>query len=169
MYTTSSMNDILEHVQALHNDGLNPILILDIDDTVLSSTFAKELVDKNVLPLIRFIDNISFDNLWFLTARDGDHATKQITQHHLNHAKLLHKGQYIRYNVMHSPHDSDDNPTKGDTLVNSLIPRIEIDHSADKVRNNYFVIVDDDYGQVCNMLDHLNLGIWPYTMFHFTT
>lgn len=164
LHQTSSMQYILEHVEKIYTDGIyNPILILDIDDTVLSSMHGKKLVDPDVLPLIRFIDNISFDNLWFLTARDYEVHRK--TLHHLNHAKLLHKGEYILYNVLHSPHDMDGKETKGHTLVEKLIPRIEISTCG---KNNHYIIVDDDIDQVKHMLHHLSLQTYSFTMFHFT-
>jgi hypothetical protein len=161
---TSSMLNILELVKTLHTNHYNPILILDIDDTVLSSEHGKRFVDKNVLQLIQFIDSISFDNLWFLTARNED--LKRKTQNHLNHAKLLHKGQYIMYNVVHSPYNYLKEPTKGDTLLNYLIPRIErITNDNEK---NWYIIVDDDEEQVHNMMDYLLLhDNHQFTLFHF--
>jgi hypothetical protein len=160
------MQLILGHIENIYQLGYNPILILDIDDTVLSSQYGKKLVDKDVVHLIRFIDNISSNNLWFLTARDYEYHRK--TLHHLNHAKLLHKQEYILYNIMHSPHDCDDDPTKGETLINRLIPRIEIS-SPNQGEKNYYIIVDDDIEQVNNMLQQLVLQDYSYSLFHFTT
>jgi len=65
MEKTTSMLSILEHIIKLYEEGYNPILILDIDDTVLSSEHGKKFTDKNIVKLVEYVDNISFDNLWF--------------------------------------------------------------------------------------------------------
>ena len=161
MEKTSSMLEILEHIEHIKYNGYNPILIIDIDDTVLSSEHKKKFVDKNVVKLIEYIDNISFNNLWFLTARNID--LKRKTQNHLNHAKLLHKGKFIIYNVVHSPWNYG-NPTKGPTLI-ELIPRIEYRFTEND--NNWYIIVDDDIDQCNNILEYLSSDTYKYSLFHF--
>jgi hypothetical protein len=49
MEKTTSMLSILEHTIKLYEEGYNPILILDIDDTVLSSEHGKNLQIKILL------------------------------------------------------------------------------------------------------------------------
>ena len=164
MEKTTSMLSILEHIIKLYEEGYNPILILDIDDTVLSSKHGKKFTDKNIVKIVEYVDNISFDNLWFLTARNTE--LKRKTQNHLNHAKLLHKGKFIMYNVIHSPYYYGE-PTKGTTLID-LIPRIEMRTNINKITDkNWYIIVDDDLEQVNNMLEHLDFKIYNYSMFNF--
>ena len=143
--------------------GYNVIVVLDIDDTVLSSENRRKFVDKKILQLIEFADNISFDNLWFLTARD--YELKRKTQNSLNSAKLLHKGGYIAYHVVHSPYYYGQ-PTKGTTLTQELIPRVE-KLTFKNNENNWYIIVDDDLSQINDMHEHMSFHKYNYTLFHY--
>jgi hypothetical protein len=150
---------INDFIQKLVEDGYNPILILDIDDTCLSSRNGKRFVDKNVPILVNYVYDISPNNLWFLTARDYDYKNK--TLHKLNKVGLLHKGKYINYNIIHSPYNELNNATKGISLLNNIVKNIT--HN-DK---NWYIIVDDDLEQINDIYDKISITEYNYSLYHF--
>jgi len=157
--SVSGMLEINKFIEEIVENNYCPILILDIDDTCLSSQFGKKFVDENVCVLADYIYGISPNNLWFLTARNHEYKNK--TQHNLNKSGLLHKGQYIKYNLIHSPYDESNKATKGKTLINSIMTNIPYNE------NNWYIIVDDDLEQIENMYDEMSKQKYNYTLFHF--
>ncbi len=157
--STSCMLEITNFIKKLIENNYNPILILDIDDTCLSSQYGKKFVDKNLPILVNYIYDISPNNLWFLTARDDEYKNK--TLHKLNKAGLLHKGKYINYNVVHSPYNEFNKPTKGTTLINNIIQKITYN---DK---NWYIIVDDDIEQINDIYDKMSIEKYNYSLYHF--
>ena len=156
---TSNMLEINDFVKKLVENNYNPILILDIDDTCLSSKHGIKFVDKNVSILINYIYDISPNNLWFLTARNCEYKNK--TLHKLNKVGLLHKGKYIYYNVVHSEYDEFNNVTKGKNLINNIISNIKYNE------NNWYIIVDDDIEQTKDMYNKMLITKYNYTFYQF--
>lgn len=154
---TSNILEINDFIEKLVKNNYNPILILDIDDTCLSSQFGKKFVDKNICILVNYIYSISPKNLWFLTARDYEYKNK--TLHHLNKVGLLHEGKYIYYNVVHSPYDKLNNPTKGTSLLNNIIKKIVPDEK------NWYIIVDNDLEQINDIYLKISNKQYNYTLY----
>jgi hypothetical protein len=154
------MLDIYNYVVKLTENNFVPILVLDIDDTCISTQHGKKLVDNDVTILVNYVFEISPDNLWFLTAREYEYHNK--TNHKLNKVGLLHKGKYIKYNIIHSPYNKHNEVTKGTTLINNIINKVE------KCENNWFIIVDDDIEQLNDMCAKLQNETINYTLFHFS-
>jgi hypothetical protein len=156
------MLSILHFVKEQEEKGYDPILILDIDDTVLSTTNPRQkYVDKNVLLLVDYIYNLSPLHLWFLTARSDQYHKLTLNQFN-RPTKLLHRGKYIHYNIVHSPYDEQNRPTKGKSLV-SLIEKIE--HICVSSRPKFYIFVDDDEEQLQNVKEQSIL--FPHLCFHF--
>lgn len=156
--STSSMLEIYSFIQNCLLDNYNPVLIIDIDDTCLSSQYGKKFVDKNVCKLVEYVYDISPNNLWFLTARDYEFKNK--TLHQLNKSGLLHKRTYIKYNVVHSPHDERNNVTKGNTLISII-------ENSNYNNKNWYIIVDDDIEQVNDIYDKMFKENYNYSLYHF--
>lgn len=159
--TTNKMMQIIQFVNQLIELDYNPIIILDIDDTCLSSQCGKKIVDNDVTILANIAYDLSPNNLWFLTARNPEYKRK--TMNHLNRAKLLHKGQFIKYNVIYSPWDDFGGATKGTTLINSIGTRIQ--HN----EKNWYIIVDDDLDQINDMCNSLKYNTLMTSIFHFVS
>lgn len=157
--TINNMIKIIDLLKNIIKNKYNPILILDIDDTCLSTQYGKKFTDKNITILANYVYDISPDNLWFLTARDYDYKRK--TLHKLNRSGLLHKGKYINYNVIHSPYDNFGNPTKG----TNLLKFITLQNNGED--NNWYIIIDDDIQQINDMYDKLSKIKINYSLFHF--
>ena len=110
----NSIDRVIDFCTKLINLDYNVILVADIDDTVLSSKIGQKFVEKNITILADMIYSLNSNNLIFLTARD--HDLKRKTLNSLNSSGLLHKGKYIKYNIIHSPYEKN-NSTKGQTLL----------------------------------------------------
>jgi hydroxymethylpyrimidine pyrophosphatase-like HAD family hydrolase len=164
---SNNILDIYENCKHLIDNNCNVLIFLDIDDTVLSSKIGVKFVDKNIKLLINLIYNHDARKLFFLTARDYD--LKRKTLNYLNHAKMVHNGKYIYYNVIHSPYKMVNNmflPTKGETLIHFLDNTTLL--SNDKL--NYIIFVDDDIEQINCVNEsltkyqstHLNYQLYHY-------
>lgn len=90
-------------------------------------------------------------------------SLKRKTQNSLNSAKLLHKGGYINYHIIHSPYYYHQ-PTKGTTLTQELIPRVE---KLTLNENNWYIIIDDDLSQIKDMQEQLSFHKYNHTLFHY--
>ena len=162
------INDMLEvyhQCKELLDQKQNILLFLDIDDTVLSSEIGKKVVDKNIRLLIELIYRQNPEHLFFLTARESDLNRKTLNQ--LNNAKLVHDGKFIRYKIIHSPYDKQNNvyvATKGKTLMRFLQSNSLISDS-DSI---WIVFVDDDVQQIISVKQCLDeLPNINYTLYHF--
>lgn len=142
------------------------LLILDIDDTVLSSCPGQRLVE----PHIRYLLELAHTNphlckYLFCTARDATH--RKLTLDQLNHAKLIHVGDFIPYKVLHSPYVTVSGPTPRPTKGNALLSYLrgaEIDPEA-----IHIVVVDDDNEQIAHIHEYLRQSEYAgkYTLWYY--
>jgi hypothetical protein len=117
---SNTIRDVIELYDNLIDQNYNVIMVLDVDDTVLSSTYGKNFVEKDICLLVDLIYSSNPDNLLFLTDRDKCLARYTINQ--LNKSRLLHKEKYINYNVICSPYDDvNGESTKGTRLTEYFI------------------------------------------------
>lgn len=139
------IQDVIELYIKLVNQNYNIILVLDIDDTVISSSYGQKFVEKEICSLVDLVYSSNPNNLIFLTSRDK--SLKKYTLNQLNKIGLLHKNAYINYNIICSPCDEDGNSTKGVELTKYLIAYNDKIFSSDK--KNYIIFVDD-------LMEHIN-------------
>lgn len=132
------MIEIANSIQKIYSDVLvkekdnTVILVLDIDDTVLSSKIGQKFVEKDITILANHIYRKNPQNLWFLTSRNCN--IKRKTMNQLNRSGLIHDQKYIFYNIVCSEND---NPNKGKMFMKSIYDQ-----------HNFYIIVDDDLEQV---------------------
>ena len=108
------ISDVIKFTEYLIELNYDVIMILDIDDTVLSSKIGQKFVEKDICKLVDVIYTQNHENLIFLTARDVNLIFYTVKK--LNSVGLLHKGKFINYNVICSPFDNNGLPTKGKTF-----------------------------------------------------
>jgi hypothetical protein len=144
---TSYIQNVIAHCRELIEKQKTILLILDIDDTVLSTTAGQHLVEPQICELVKMVydQTNALANIVFCTARPIMPEVNKITLNQLARAKLLHLGTRIRYNVLYSPHDTQNNVTKHTTLLKYLASR-----SLD-VENTHVVVVDDCPTQVATI------------------
>ncbi len=161
---TNTISNIIKLTEQLIELDYNVIMILDIDDTVLSSKNGQKFVEKDICKLVDIIYTLNPLNLIFLTARNSEITSKTIKK--LNSVGLLHKGQFINYNVICSPYDNQGNPTKGHTLFNFF----DKDHGKTlfvKEKKNWIIFVDDLEEQIESVNTYINQICPNYTLFHY--
>lgn len=161
---TNTISNVIELTEYLITMNYNVIIILDIDDTVLSSELGKKFVEKDICKLADIIYSFNPLHLIFLTARDTNLASYTIKK--LNSSKLLHKGKFINYNVICSPYDNQGNPTKGKTLFNYF------DKGFGKTllleeKPNWIIFVDDLQEQIDSVNKYINQICPNYTLFYY--
>ena len=162
---TNTIQDVIELYNNLVNQDYNVLLVLDVDDTVLSSTYGRNFVEKDICLLVDLVYSSNPSNLLFLTARDK--CLTRYTSNQLNKSGLLHKGKYIDYNVLCSPCDSDGNSTKGarltDYFTNSLGKNI-----MSVKKKNWIIFVDDLMEHINSVQKHIqNINELDYTLIHY--
>jgi hypothetical protein len=161
---TNTISNIIKLTEQLIELDYNVIMILDIDDTVLSSKIGQKFVEKDISKLVDMVYTINPLNLIFLTARDSQMAL--YTRKKLNSVGLLHKGKFIDYNIICSPYDNEGNPTKGQTLFNYFDKGFG-KTIFDKEKNNWIIFIDDLEEQIDSVNKHINQICPNYTLFHY--
>jgi hypothetical protein len=161
---TNTISNVIILTNFLIEMNYNVIMILDIDDTVLSSKQGQKFVEKDICKLADIIYTTNSSNLIFLTARDPSLAL--YTRKKLNSSGLLHKGKFIDYNVICSPYDDTGNPTKGLTIFNYF------DKGFGKLilsstKPNWIIFVDDLQEQIESVNQYINKISSNYTLFHY--
>lgn len=161
---TNTISNIIKLTEQLIELDYNVIMILDIDDTILSSKIGQKFVEKDICKLVDIIYTINPLNLIFLTARDSQMAL--YTRKKLNSVGLLHKGDFINYNVICSPYDNQGNPTKGQTLFNYF------DKGFGKIifakeKENWIIFVDDLEEQIDSVNTYIEQICSNFTLFHY--
>lgn len=160
----NTISHVINLASYLINQDYNVILVLDIDDTVLSTQIGKKFVEKDICKLCDLVYTLNPSNLIFLTARDT--SLLGFTRNKLNSSKLLHKNKYINYNVICSPYDIQGNPTKGQTLLKYFDKGLGANTLA-KEKNNWIIFVDDLVEQIDSVNTHINKLCCQYTLFHY--
>lgn len=153
---TSDILNVYDLYTKLIENNTNVLLVLDIDDTILSSQIGKTFVDNNVKILVNKCYDISENNLLFLTARNK--SLNRYTKNKLNSCGLLHKGKYINYNIICSPHDEDGNSTKGKALIEYLKHKDNIQH---------IIFVDNEKDNIDSVYIELSETIYKFTLFYY--
>ncbi len=135
------------------------ILVLDIDDVVLSSSCYKIFNDIDICQLVSRAHTIDSNRLIFLTSRFK--SLRKYTLDQFNQVKLINSNKYINYNIIFAELDSDGNSTKGPTFAKYLKDKFNI-------KSNTWIIFADDLIEnihsVQQSLENLKLN---YTLFHF--
>jgi hypothetical protein len=160
----NSIKDVIKLCENLIETGHNPIIVLDIDDTVLSSKIGQKFVESNIKILVDMIYTFNPNNLIFLTARDKNIIRHTINK--LNSSGLLHKGTYINYNIISSPYDKYGNPTKGETLFDYFDKKTGKNILLND-KPNWIIFVDDLLEQIESVNLHINKLNVNYTLFHY--
>lgn len=160
----NQIKDLIELYKNLIGYNYNVIMILDIDDTVLSSKFGKKFVEKDICTLVDMVYSSNPSNLIFLTARDK--TLTRYTKNQLNKSGLLHKGKYIEYNVICSPCDDEGESTKGIKITKYFLNGLG-KNILNINKKNWIIFVDDlilNIDSVYKQIDKLNLN---YTLVHY--
>lgn len=161
---TNTIVNVIKLTEKLLELDYNVIMILDIDDTVLSSKIGKKFVEKDICILSDLIYTSNPLNLIFLTARDSNMA--MYTRKKLNSAGLLHKGKFINYNVICSPYDEQGNPTKGQTIFNYFDKGFGKNLLV-KEKQNWIIFVDDLQEQIESVNQYINKICPNHTLFYY--
>lgn len=161
---TNTITNVIKLTEKLLQLDYNVIMVLDIDDTVLSSKIGQKFVEKDITKLADIIYTQNPLNLLFLTARE--HILKFPSVKKLNSSELLHKGKFINYNVICSPYDEQGNPTKGQTLFNYFDTGFG-KNILDKNKKNWIIFVDDLDEQIESVNTHINKICPEYTLFYY--
>lgn len=128
MIKINSLEFVITHYKSII-ESKKVLLILDVDDTTLSSKIGQKFVDIKIKELV----DISFDNnLLFLTARAK--SLGRYTQNQLNRSHIISRGKYNNYKIICSPRDDEGNSTKG----NSALLYLKCNEF------DYVIFVDDD-------------------------
>lgn len=162
---TNTVNNIVFLTEKLIKLNYNVILVLDIDDTVLSSKIGKKFVEKDICNLINIVYTINPANLIFLTARHP--KLKSYTKNKLNSAKILHEGNYIDFNILCSPDDDNGIPTKGQTFFNYFNNGFGNLLLQNNNKENWLTFVDDLFEQIDSVNQFVGLIFKNYTLFHY--
>jgi len=160
--------DVIELYNNLIDQNYNVIMVLDIDDTVLSSTYGKKFVEKDICLLADLVYSSNPSNLLFLTARDKSLTCYTINQ--LNKSGLLHKEKYINYNVLCSPYDDvngESISTKGKKLYDYFTY-----YSGKNIlccdKKNWIIFVDDLMEHIISVQKYIqNINSVNYTLIHY--
>lgn len=161
---TNTISNVIKLTEQLIGLDYNVIMILDIDDTVLSSKIGQKFVEKDICKLADIIYTSNPSNLIFLTARA--YNLEKYTSNKLNSAGLLHKGKFIYYNVICSPCDDDGNSTKGQTMFNYFSKGYGFSLLT-KEKLNWIIFVDDLQEQIESVSKYVNKVCHNYTLFHY--
>ncbi len=135
------------------------ILVLDIDDVVLSSSCYRIFTEPDIKQLVNYAYNINKSNLIFLTSRLKE--MRQYTLDQFNESKLINSDKYIYYNIIFAELDQQGNSTKGTSLQRYLRQNYLIDP------NTWIIFVDDlieNINSVKNSLESVDID---YTLFHY--
>lgn len=162
---SNTIRDVIELYNNLIEQNYNVILVLDVDDTVLSSTYGRNFVEKDICLLTDLVYSSNPVNLLFLTARDK--CLARYTSNQLNKSGLLHKGKYIEYNVLCSPYNDDGESTKGIKLVDYFT-----NGSGKNIlcvnKKNWIIFVDDLMEHINSVQKHIqNINNTNYTLIHY--
>lgn len=161
---TNTVSNIIKLTEQLIGLDYNVIMVLDIDDTVLSSNIGRKLVEKDICKLADIIYTSNPSNLIFLTARDYELA--MYSRKKLNSVGLLHKGKFINYNVICSPYDEQGNPTKGQTMFNYFDKGFGKTLLV-KEKQNWIIFVDDLQEQIDSVNQFIDKICPNYTLFYY--
>jgi hypothetical protein len=113
------IRDVIDVYKNLLNTKKRVFLVLDIDDTVLSTRIGKKFTDDDICELVDIAYEYNKDLLFFLTNRDK--SLKSYTRNKLNNSGLLHKEKYINYNIIFSfIREQDGGSLKGPTFIGEL-------------------------------------------------
>lgn len=163
---TMYINNVIKQCRYFIETGRKFLLILDIDDTVLSALptmpglpeIPPPLVDPKVRDLISLVyTHRTPADIIFCTARACTHRVLTLNQ--LNNAKLVTCSGMPPYKVLHAP-NVDDRPTKCNTIYNYLVGNeIALD--------THIIVVDDDYGQTTSIYNQLNSMQYRFTIWHY--
>lgn len=161
---TNTILNVIKLTEQLIGMNYNVIMVLDIDDTVLSSQIGKKFVEKDICTLSNLIYTSNPSNLIFLTARDSNLVI--YSRKKLNSVGLLHQGKFINYNIICSPYDNNGNPTKGQTLFNYFDKGFGKTLLV-KEKKNWIIFVDDLQEQIESVNQYINNICCNYTLFHY--
>ena len=135
------------------------ILVLDIDDVVLSTNPFQLWTEQNICDLVTQAFYINKNNLVFLTSRLKQFRKYTLNQFNTN--KLVDSDEYINYNIICAELDHLGEPTKGPRLKNYLIENYDLD------QDTWVIFVDDLTENIISVkksLEQININ---YTLFHY--
>jgi len=158
------INKVIELVKELVGKNYNPILILDVDDTVISSKIGKKFVEKDICELVELVYTINPNNLIFLTARCSNLVS--YTRNQLNKSGLLHKEKYIPYNVICSPYNDEGESTKG-IIIYDYFTKEQGKTILSSNKQNYIIFVDDLMEHIKTVETNLEKLCFTHTCFHY--
>lgn len=163
---SNTIRDVIELYDNLIDQNYNVIMVLDVDDTVLSSTYGKNFVEKDICLLVDLVYSSNPANLLFLTARDKD--LKRYTTNQLNKSGLLHKGKYINYNILCSPYDD----MVGESTKGVRLAEYFVNGSGKNIlcgdKKNWIIFVDDLMEHIDSVQKHIkNINDTNYTLVHY--
>jgi hypothetical protein len=163
---SNTINQVIKLYEDLINQDYNVIVVLDIDDTVLSSIYGRNFVEKEICLLVDLVYSSNPSNLLFLTARDIN--LRQYTINKLNHSGLLHKDKYINYNVICSPCDDEGNSTKGVRLKKYIVSELDKNILTNN-KKNWIIFVDDLMEHIESVFKYFEDGLLDinYTLVHY--
>lgn len=160
----NTIKNVIGLCESIIDFGFNLILVLDIDDTVLSSKIGKKFVEPEITNLVDLVYTFNPANLLFLTARDK--SLQRYTSNKLNSSGLLHKEKYINYNIICSPYDDEGNPTKGLALID-YFENEKNKNILSNEKENWIIFVDDLMEQIESVSNHIDKINANYTLFHY--
>ncbi len=152
----------IKTIQNVYNELIKTqevILVLDIDDVVLSSSCYKVFTENDITKLVSNAYYLNSNNLIFLTSRLQ--SMEKYTLDQFNEVKLIDSNKYINYNIIFAELDSEGNSTKGPTFAQYIRKNFRIKS------NTWIIFVDDlksNIDSVKNSLEEFNLN---YTLFHY--
>ncbi len=135
------------------------ILVLDIDDVVISSSCYRIFTEKDICQLVSQAYYLNKSNLVFLTSRLKE--MRKYTLDQFNEGRLIDSDEYIYYNIIFAELDQQGNSTKGPVLSRYIKQNYSLDS------NSWVIFVDDlveNINSVKNSLEDLNAN---FTLFHY--
>ncbi len=135
------------------------VLVLDIDDVVISSSCYRLFTEHDIKQLVNYAYNLNKSNLIFLTSRLKE--MRKYTLDQFNEGKLIDSDEYIYYNIIFAELDQQGNSTKGPSLLRYLRQNRLLDS------NTWVIFVDDlieNINSVKNSLQEIDTN---YTLFHY--
>lgn len=157
----TKIKDVIDTYRELLSTKKRVFLVLDIDDTVLSSRIGRKFVDDDICGLVDLAYEYNKDLLFFLTSRDK--SLSSYTRNKLNSSGLLHKEQYINYNIIFSPvREEDGGSLKGPTFIDELN-----NNGIELSEDDHVVFVDDLRDNTDSIHSSLIFTRASYTIFLF--